>query len=85
MRFPAWYLGRHPDKQMISVSAEAGLAGDFGRQVRNLIASREYRAVFNTQLAEDSRPAANGTRGMEASTTRSALAARCSAAAATSS
>lgn len=54
VRFPAWYLGRHPDKQMISVSAEAGLAGDFGRQVRNLINSREYRAVFNTQLAEDS-------------------------------
>jgi predicted phage terminase large subunit-like protein len=54
VRFPAWYLGRHPDKQLISVSAEAGLAGDFGRQVRNLINSREYRAVFNTQLAEDS-------------------------------
>jgi len=37
-RFPAWYLGRHPDKQFISASASVTLAEDFGRDVRNLIA-----------------------------------------------
>ena len=53
-RFPAWYLGRHPDRHFISASAEAGLASDLGREVRNLIDGPEYRALFNTCLAEDS-------------------------------
>jgi hypothetical protein len=52
-RFPAWYLGRHPDKQFISASASATLAEDFGRDVRNLIASQEYAQVFDTRLSED--------------------------------
>src|SRR5262249_22762121 len=53
-RFPAWYLGRQPHKQFISVSATAELAYDFGRDVRNIISSQEYREVFDTTLAEDS-------------------------------
>ena len=54
-RFPAWYLGRQPDKQFISVSATEGLASDFGRAVRNTISSLEYQGIFeNTTLAEDS-------------------------------
>ena len=53
-RFPAWYLGRQPTKQFISVSSTAELAGDFGRDVRNIISGPEYRAIFDTSLAEDS-------------------------------
>jgi hypothetical protein len=53
-RFPAWYLGRHPDHQFISASASVTLAEDFGRDVRNLIASPEYAQVFDNRLAEDS-------------------------------
>lgn len=53
-RLPAWFLGRKPEKQFLSVSATAELAADFGREVRNIIGSREYRAVFSTTLAEDS-------------------------------
>src|SRR6188768_1917241 len=54
-RFPAWYLGRQPDKQFLSVSATEGLASDFGRAVRNTIDSPEYKAIFeDTKLAEDS-------------------------------
>lgn len=53
-RFPAFVLGRHPEKEFISVSATAELASDFGRDVRNLINSQEYKCVFSTQLAEDS-------------------------------
>jgi predicted phage terminase large subunit-like protein len=53
-RLPAWFLGRQPHKQFISVSATAELAADFGREVRNIINSPEYRAIFNTTLAEDS-------------------------------
>lgn len=53
--FPAYYLGRHPDRQFISAAATASLAEDFGRDVRNIIASPEYRVLFDTTLAEDSR------------------------------
>lgn len=53
-RFPAFYLGRQPHRQFLSVSATAELAADFGRDVRNIIGSREYQAVFDTTLAEDS-------------------------------
>jgi predicted phage terminase large subunit-like protein len=54
IRFPARYLGRQPHKQFLSVSATDALASDFGRAVRNTIASPEYRAIFDTTLAEDS-------------------------------
>jgi hypothetical protein len=53
-RFPAWYLGRHPDHQFLSVSATKELAADFGRDVRNIVGSEEYQSVFDTKLAEDS-------------------------------
>ena len=52
--FPAYYLGHHPHRQFISASASASLASDFGRDVRNIIASPEYGKIFNTRLAEDS-------------------------------
>ena len=54
IRWPAWYLGRQPHKQFLSISATAELAADFGRAVRNVINAAEYKAVFDTTLAEDS-------------------------------
>src|SRR6516225_2467964 len=53
-RFPAWYLGLHPERHFISASANATLAEDFGRDVRNLIAGPEYAQIFETRVAEDS-------------------------------
>jgi predicted phage terminase large subunit-like protein len=53
-RFPAYYLGRHPERQFISASASSVLAEDFGRDVRNIIASPEYASIFRTKLAPDS-------------------------------
>jgi predicted phage terminase large subunit-like protein len=54
-RFPAYYLGRHPTRQFISASAGGMLAEDFGRDVRNIIASPEFSCIFpRTRLAEDS-------------------------------
>ena len=54
-RFPAWYLGRQPDRQIISASYGADLAGDFGRDVRNIIADKQFRVLFPfVNLAEDS-------------------------------
>lgn len=54
-RFPAYLLGLNPHTEVISASATAQLAEEFGREVRNCISSQEYRALFpSTQLAEDS-------------------------------
>jgi hypothetical protein len=44
--FPAWYLGRHPDRSIIACSYGAELALDFGRRVRNYVASPMHRRVF---------------------------------------
>lgn len=56
-RFPAWYLGQHPHHSIIAASYNSDLATDFGRQVRNILATDEYRALFTTALADDSRAA----------------------------
>lgn len=54
-RFPAYILGRDPTIDVISASATQELAEGFGRDVRNCIASGEYRNLFpDTELAEDS-------------------------------
>lgn len=52
--FPAYALGRQPDRQIISASATAMLAEEFGRDVRNLVAEPEYQNLYETKLAEDS-------------------------------
>ena len=54
-RVPAMVLGINPQTEVISASATSPLAEEFGRDVRNCIASSEYRALFpQTRLAEDS-------------------------------
>ena len=66
--FPAWYLGRNPDKKVMMVSHTTDLAVDFGRKVRNLISTPEYQKIFpNVQLASDSKSAGrwNTNRGGE--------------------
>jgi predicted phage terminase large subunit-like protein len=53
-RFPAWFLGHNPDKNIISASASATLADDYGRECRGIIQSQEYQDIFpDTRLAED--------------------------------
>jgi hypothetical protein len=53
--FPAWYLGRHPDRFVISASYGQDLADDFGRKVRNLISGPMHRTLFSAcRLADDS-------------------------------
>jgi hypothetical protein len=54
-RVPAFSLGLDPRTDVISASATAQLAEEFGRDVRNCISSSEYRNLFpETKLAEDS-------------------------------
>jgi predicted phage terminase large subunit-like protein len=57
-RFPAWYLGRNPSRQVIAASYNSDLATDFGRDVRNLVADRLYNAIFpDVSLKADSKAA----------------------------
>ncbi len=52
--FPAWYLGRHPERFVISASYGQDLSDDFGRKVRNLISSPIHQVLFPTcRLADD--------------------------------
>jgi predicted phage terminase large subunit-like protein len=46
VHFPAWYLGRHPQRSIIATSYGAQLALEFGRQARNIVQTAEYRAIF---------------------------------------
>lgn len=55
VRFPAWFLGRNPDKQIIAASYAHKLAAKFGRQVRNIIAGSEFQDLFpGVALSPDS-------------------------------
>ena len=40
--FPAYFLGKYPEKKIIMGTHTASLSEDFGRRVRNLIESDEY-------------------------------------------
>ena len=54
--FPAWFMGKFPDKKVIMASHTADLAVDFGRKVRNLVADKEYQKIFpNVSLQADSK------------------------------
>ena len=44
--FPAYFLGNYPEKKIIMGTHTASLSEDFGRRVRNLIESEEYREIF---------------------------------------
>lgn len=56
--FPAWFIGRFPMKKVIMASHTGDLAVDFGRKVRNMIASPIYGTIFpNVSLAADSKAA----------------------------
>jgi hypothetical protein len=63
IKFPAWYLGRHPDKEVITSSYSAELAQDFGYKTRNLVDIQEYQDIFNTKLRDDSKSKAKWLTG----------------------
>tara|TARA_R100000315_G_C5218210_1_gene130715 strand:+ start:1 stop:1269 length:1269 start_codon:yes stop_codon:yes gene_type:complete len=56
--FPAWFLGRYPEKKIIQTAHTAELAVGFGRKVRNLISQEDFQAVFpGIELSSDSKAA----------------------------
>ena len=55
---PAWFLGRYPDKKIIQTAHTAELAVGFGRKVRNLVNSKDFKRIFpNVSLQADSKAA----------------------------
>ena len=63
--FPAWYLGRNPDKKVLMVSHTGDLAVDFGRKVRNIVDCDAYKEIFPAvTLAADSKSAGRWNTNM---------------------
>lgn len=54
-KFPAWYLGKNPNNEVIVAAYSATLAESFGYQSRDVMKTPEYMAVFKTRLREDSK------------------------------
>ena len=55
---PAWFLGQMPEKKIIQTAHTAELSVGFGRKVRNLVDSDDFKKVFpNLQLRADSKAA----------------------------
>jgi predicted phage terminase large subunit-like protein len=55
---PAWFLGKYPQKKVIMASHTADLAVNFGRRVRNLVGSDNYKDIFpQVELQADSKSA----------------------------
>jgi len=55
---PGWFLGKYPKKKIMQISNTAELAEGFGRKVRNLVDSPEYRTIFpDVELRTDSKAA----------------------------
>jgi len=56
--FPAWYVGRHPQHEILTVSHSDQLASDFGRSVRDLVNYDLFNTVFpQVELRSDVRAA----------------------------
>lgn len=52
--FPAWALGRDPEKEIITVSYSGELAVEFGEKCRDVMKDERYSAIFDTKLKADS-------------------------------
>lgn len=53
--FPAWFLGRNPDKYVIAATYAMELSEDFGRKVRNQIMDPAFHEIFpDADISPDS-------------------------------
>jgi len=56
--FPAWYIGRHPEHEILTVSHSDQLSSDFGRSVRDIVSTEDFQKIFKgVQLRSDVRAA----------------------------
>jgi len=54
--FPAWYLGKFPDKRVILASYEADFASTWGKKTRDLMENAGQR-IFDVKIRSDSKAA----------------------------
>ena len=55
---PAWYIGRNPEHEILTVSHSDQLSSDFGRSVRDVVNSEDFGKIFRgVQLRSDVRAA----------------------------
>ena len=55
---PAWFLGKYPEKKIIQTAHTAELSVGFGRKVRNLVDSADFKSIFSrVALRADSKAA----------------------------
>lgn len=45
-RLPAWFLGKHPEQNVVVATYNDDFAKDFGADVRSIVTSPEFRLVF---------------------------------------
>ena len=58
--FPAWFLGNHPEMEVIACSYSASLSMTFSRKIRELLREQSYQNVFKgTRLHKDSQSVEN--------------------------
>ena len=56
--FPAWYIGRNPEHEILTVSHSDQLSSDFGRSVRDVVNTEEFQKIFRgVSLRSDVRAA----------------------------
>ena len=53
VEFPAWYMGRNPEKLIIGTANTDELAEVFSRRVRNIVSTAEFERVFGHTLSQD--------------------------------
>lgn len=53
INFPAWYLGKNPENEIITSSYASDLALDFGSKTRRLVDDEMYQSIFSTKLMAD--------------------------------
>lgn len=53
--FPTWYMGKNPNKNIITTSYASQLARKFGRKCRTITASKQFAELFNTGLNPQNR------------------------------
>ena len=44
--FPAWYIGRNPEHEILTVSHSDQLSSDFGRSVRDVVNDEKFQDIF---------------------------------------
>jgi len=53
-KFPVWYLGKHPEREVGVIAYSAELAETFGYKSRDIAMGEQARAIFNLKLRADS-------------------------------